>query len=82
MLNLKKFTSYNQEEIDLLLKTKWIDRNKNIYSGSDLLNLELDGSKLDFKTVDWFLTQLDINKFLIIKDIEFTFCNELKCLIE
>ena len=72
MLDITEFTSYNQEEIDLLLHTKWVDSNGTKYTGYDLLNLELDGYELTFNIVEWLLTRLDCNKVVDIKGIEFT----------
>jgi hypothetical protein len=60
------------EEIDLLLHTKWVGSDGTKYTGYDLLNLELDGSELNFNIVEWLLTRLDCNRVVDIKGIEFT----------
>ena len=60
MLDIKEFTSYNQEDIDLLLRTVWNDDNNTEYTGYDLLNLLLDGAELSFKIVEQFLKDLDM----------------------
>ena len=71
MLDIKEFTSYNQEDIDLLLRTVWNDDNNTEYTGYDLLNLLLDGAELSFKIVEQFLKDLDMYDLINIKNIIF-----------
>ena len=71
MLDIKEFTSYNQEDIDLLLRTVWNDDNNTEYTGYDLLNLLLDGAELNFKIVEQFLKDLDMYDLINIKNIIF-----------
>ena len=73
--DLCEFTSYNEDEINMLLNTKWFDKNRNIFSGLDLLTIELEHSKINYNTIDWFLTQLDINEIIDINRSEYTYAH-------